>query len=166
VVARSDLSPERRISLGEQFLVSDRELLQLMHSDATPITVSITATAALIFSHTVLRGISRSGRLIIRLLTHLKNSITIALTLPHNDQFSDPAVLVWALLIGVLASAKNSPDYVWFMNCLTQAGEYASINWEQANMLAESSNDNPAPFHWVLEDQVVLIKDVNTIIFL
>jgi hypothetical protein len=164
--SRDDLPTERRISLGEQFLVSDRELLQLIHSDTTQLTISLVATSALVYSHAVLRGISRSARLVTKLLCHLKNSIIVALTLPDGSRFSDPAVFPWALLIGVLASEKNSPNCTWFTKCLTQACQQTSLDWDQVYALTETPNDHPSPFHWVLEDEVVNITDVNTTIML
>jgi hypothetical protein len=162
--AREDLTTERRISLGEQFLVSEREALQLIHSDATHLTVSIAATSAMIYSHTVLRSIHRRNRLITQLLTYLRNSITVALTLPQADRFSDPAVLAWALLVGVLASQRQSPNFDWFMGCLMQACENSDLNWERINALPDLPIDQPAPFHWVLEEKIVSMKDVNTMI--
>jgi hypothetical protein len=164
--ARHDLPIERRISLGEQFLVSERESLQLIHSVTTPLTISITATAAMIYSHTVLRSIHRCNRLITNLLTHLRKSITVALTFPQGEGFSDPSVLAWALLVGVLASRKESPNSGWFMDGLIQACENSDLDWEQVNALPDLPIDQPGPFYWVLEDNIVSMKDVNIMIML
>ncbi|KAG9234566.1 hypothetical protein BJ875DRAFT_484086 [Amylocarpus encephaloides] len=128
---RDRLPRERRVSLGEQFLASDRELLGFIHGDTTPLLISIVASAALLYSQTVLRGIPRSSRVLKSLVRHLKNAITTALEVAEGDIFApDPVVAPWALLIGVLASEKGSFESHWFMFSLRSCAQ-GGVDWRE-----------------------------------
>ena len=122
------------------------------------------ATSALAYSHIVLRGISRSSLVLKNIVTHLTNLITKALTAPPDDYTSDPAMLSWAFLIGVLASPRDSTEGHWFMLCLQQACKDTCLDWEKVRSMIDAPTRYSTAYHWVLEDCVLEIEHISTTI--
>lgn len=162
---RETLSNDGRVSFGQRFLASDRELLIKIHRESLdrPSVSSITATAALIYSNTILRGISRSSRVLKALVSQLKESTCSALTLQDDIFADDPAALVWVLLVGVLAAGEENPEGAWFMWALRRGfGAQSVLKWADVQNMANAPNNFPEPFNWIFSEEVLKLTSVNT----
>ena len=159
---RDNLTKERRVNLGKRFLASDRELLAQMHNNSS--ISSIVATAALLYSQAVLRGMNCTSRVIGTLAGQLKESITSALTSEDDVFAEDPAALAWVLLVGALACGKERSDGAWFMWCLKRACETENeLFWAEVQKGTDiPSHLPPQPFYWIFNEDILYISAVNT----
>lgn len=162
---REQLSMEQRVDLGERLLASDRELVKQcrMHGEEPNIR-SIVSTAALLYSHIVLRIMKRSSRIAGTLIVQLKKLIISALNFHVTIFDEEPAALTWVLLIGVMASGKEHPEGKWYFTCLERACIYENqIVWEDIRRLVDTPNQpSPQPFQWLLDEKWLTLSSVNT----
>ncbi|CAG8959709.1 hypothetical protein HYFRA_00001615 [Hymenoscyphus fraxineus] len=160
---RDLLPPERRVSLGEQFLTSDRELLTLIHGHtyAENPGLAIFALSALIYSECVLRGMKRGSRVIKTIVGLLKLRLLEFNGIWWNER------LGWAVINGVLATQKGSEEGEWFLEYW--AGNFGIVG-EVLQKIARSQDvgneDSPAAFSWILGDEVLDIGRYDKLVLL
>lgn len=162
---RAALPNERRVSLGNWLLASNRQLLKQMRTQHQGPNISvIVATAAFMYMQVVLRGMSRTARVTRCLVKQLKASLISALS-SKKDVFSgDPASLSWTLLVGLLASGKENDEGTWFLWCLERACGNAEIfRGKDLTKLRDSPNHiSPQPFYWILDQKILELSSVET----
>lgn len=161
---RESLSTERRVNLGLRLLASDRDLLSQIHNSSSSL-LSIVATAALLYSQAILRGIKCTSRVIKTLLDQVRESVTSALTSEDDVFAEDHAALAWVLLVGVLASGKDTPQSAWFIWCLRRScGSEGRLPWEEeVQQIIDAPNHmSPKPFLWIFNDDVLRLSSLNT----
>lgn len=158
------MAPDRRATLGFRLLSSDRSILKHIHGRNGSSILALLARGALLFSHVVLRGTSRSSRIIKTLVDQLKQVIILVYTSEGDIFASHPLALVWLLLVGVLASGKENFQGAWFRLCLEKAcGSDAGLSWGNVQALIEAPNNiSPQPFCWMLEDITLHLPCVRT----
>lgn len=158
------MAPGRRAALGFRLLASDRSILKHIHGRNGSSILALLARGALLFSHAVLRGSSRSSRIIRTLVDQLKQAI-ISVYTSEGDIFADaPIALVWLLLVGMLASGKENFQGAWFRLCLEKAcGSDTGLSWEKVQALIEGPNSiSPQPFCWMLEEITLHLPCIHT----
>lgn len=149
--------------LGQLLLASDRKLVKYIRHTA-PCISTVVATAALLYSHVLLRGMELSAALVKACANQLKNMIVSAYAL--RDDFFDrsPLALVWVLFVGALTSLAESPGGVWFRLCLQRACEKDGERViERVDTLCDARKfGTPRPFYWMLQEDCIQISSVNT----
>ncbi|KAL7917149.1 hypothetical protein ACQKWADRAFT_62041 [Trichoderma austrokoningii] len=115
------MAPDRRAALGFRLLASDRSVLKHVDSRNSSNILPLLARGALLFSHVIFRGTSRSSRIIKTLVDQLKEAIIFVYTF-EGDIFTDhPVALVWLLLVGILVSGRENLQGSWFRLCFEKA---------------------------------------------
>lgn len=158
------MAPERRAALGLRLLASDRSILKRIHGEHSSDILALLARGALLFSHVVLRGTSRTSRIVRTLADQLKQAI-ISVYTSEGDIFADqPIALVWLLLIGMLASGGETIQGAWFRLCLEKAcGSDTELSWGDVQALTETPNNiSPQPFCWMLEEVTLDLPCIRT----
>ncbi|KAH8687253.1 hypothetical protein BGZ60DRAFT_4823 [Tricladium varicosporioides] len=149
--SREELSKDDRIDLGLNFLASDRELLDFMHNSSDKV-LSIVATAALIYSQAILRGLNRDSRMVQSLIGQLKDKLIAVFNSDWDAFAEDPAALTWVLLIAVVLSEVGGADHGWFIRCLRRIGDGDHISLQKLESTIETpTSPSPQPFHWLLD---------------
>jgi hypothetical protein len=158
------MAPDRRAALGFRLLASDRSILKHIHVVNGVNILAILARGALLFSHVVLRGASRSSRIIRALVDQLKQVIIFSYTTEGDIFANHPAVLVWLLLVGILASGRENFQGSWFRLCLEKAcGINTGLSWENVQAITEVPNNvSPQPFRWMLEEFTLDLPCIRT----
>ena len=158
---RETLSTEHRVNLGLRLLASDRDLLTQIHNSPSSL-LSIVATAALLYSQAILRVMECTSRVIETLVDRLKESVTSALASEVDVFAEDHAALTWVLLVGVLASRKDTPQAAWFIWCLrTSYRPEGRLPWEEEvqQMIDAPNHVSPEPFLWIFNDDMLRPPD-------
>jgi hypothetical protein len=162
---RDNLSMEGRVRLGQRLLVSDRHLLKYTYTDCegSPCISTIISTAALAYSHTALRAMNRSSRVLKAMVTRMKYLLTSALTLQYDFFYGNLASMVWVLLVGVMAAGEGNPNASWFMSCLQRSCKQDDrIVWEDIENMAKAPNHiSPQPFLWLLDESRLQFSSVS-----
>lgn len=161
---RHRMSPDRRAALGFRLLASDRSILRHIHRKNGSSISALLARGALLFSHVVLRGTSRSSRIIRALIDQLKQVIIFVYTFEGDIFVDHPIALVWLLLVGILASGRENFQGAWFRLSLEKAcGSDVGLSWENVQALIETPNNvSPQPFCWMLQEITLHLPCIHT----
>ncbi|KAL7940779.1 hypothetical protein V8C42DRAFT_336524 [Trichoderma barbatum] len=163
---KDSMAPDSRAALGFRLLASDRSILQYVHDANYFSVLALVARAALLYSHTVLRGAVRSSRIIKTSVDQLKQ-LLISAFVSRGDIFaSNPIALVWVLLVGVVASGSENIQGTWFRLCLEKAcGSDSRLPWERVQeTIAAPNNLSPQPFYWMIEEMSLHLPCINSVI--
>ncbi|KAK0757525.1 hypothetical protein N5P37_010252, partial [Trichoderma harzianum] len=163
---KDNMAPDSRVALGFRLLASDRSILKHVHGVNDCSVLALVARAALLYSHTVLRGASRSSRIISISIDQLKQLIVSALVSKGDIFASHPIALVWVLLVGVVASGRENIQGTWFRLCLEKAcGSDSKLSWEKVQATINAPNNiSPQPFYWMIEEIPLHLQCINSAI--
>ncbi|KAL6796472.1 hypothetical protein J3E68DRAFT_401051 [Trichoderma sp. SZMC 28012] len=163
---KDNMAPDSRVALGFRLLASDRSILKHVHGVNDCSVLALVARAALLYSHTVLRGASRSSRIISTSIDQLKQLIVSAFVSKGDIFASHPIALVWVLLVGVVASGRENIQGTWFRLCLEKAcGSDSKLSWEKVQATIDAPNNiSPQPFYWMIEEIPLHLPCINSAI--
>ncbi|KAL7929311.1 hypothetical protein V8C35DRAFT_331697 [Trichoderma chlorosporum] len=164
--SKDNMAPDDRVALGFRLLASDRSILRLVHDTHDCSVLALVARAALLYSHTVLRGALRSSRIITASIDKLKQLIISAFSFKDDIFASHPISLVWVLLVGVVASGRENIQGTWFRLCLEKAcGSDSKLPWEKVQEAIDAPNNkSPQPFYWMIEEIILHLPCINSAI--
>ncbi|KAL7910588.1 hypothetical protein GGI35DRAFT_449132 [Trichoderma velutinum] len=163
---KDTMTPDSRVALGFRLLASDRSILKHVHDANDCSVLALVARAALLYSHTVLRGAIRSARIISTSIDHLKQLIISAFVSRGDIFVSHPTALVWVLLVGMVASGRENIQGTWFRLCLEKAcGSDSKLCWEKIEATIDAPNNiSPQPFYWMIEEIPLHLPCINSAI--
>lgn len=163
---KDTMAPDGRVALGFRLLASDRSILKHVHGVNDRSVLALVARAALLYSHTVLRGAIRSSRIISTSIDQLKQLIISAFVSKGDIFASHPIALVWVLLVGVVASGRENIQGTWFRLCLEKAcGSDSKLSWVKVQATIDAPNNiSPQPFYWMIEEIPLHLPCINSAI--